>query len=504
MENASKALLIAAGVLLAIMVLTIGVYFYSSLSENTRSYINKLDATELTKYNAPFEVLLGRSDITAQEIVSIVEESKQKNKQIQVVVGNLGATFDETVNNMEEYDNGELSEFLNDNIQFYAEDESKLVYFKCVESSNPDVNGIEYDEDGRVIKIKFERVANKNVALNYNPPTPPPTPEPEPEPELDPDPNLDPDLEPGVEDMVTISYKTDPNSYPSADSYFETLKIYWSYWEAYVSKDVTEWKVNVPRGSTVRVQSSVPECEAGREANAVSIVFESWLPVPRGGYKTGKSYPSLSPGGSFVADDSYTLYASYAFYDDGRFIWDKPILYLYPTERTNINVKVGYPDRLTVSYPRYKENGWNVLAEPNGTLTDLTTNRELYCLYYEANNVMDSNIYKDGFIVKGEDSAEFLEEKLKILGLNEREAEEFIIYWLPKLESNKYNYIRFAEEEYINKNMPLDIQPKPDTIIRVLMEFKGIDKPFDIEEQKLNSPTREGYVVVEWGGVQLN
>ena len=46
MENASKALLIAAGVLLAIMVLTIGVYFYSSLSENTRSYINKLDATE--------------------------------------------------------------------------------------------------------------------------------------------------------------------------------------------------------------------------------------------------------------------------------------------------------------------------------------------------------------------------------------------------------------------------------------------------------------------------
>ena len=41
------------------------------------------------------------------------------------------------------------------------------------------------------------------------------------------------------------------------------------------------------------------------------------------------------------------------------------------------------------------------------------------------------------------------EEKLAILGLNEREAEEFIIYWLPKLESNKYNYIRFATEEEI-------------------------------------------------------
>ena len=34
-----------------------------------------------------------------------------------------------------------------------------------------------------------------------------------------------------------------------------------------------------------------------------------------------------------------------------------------------------------------------------------------------------------------------LEEKLAILGLTERESEEFIVYWLPKLEKNKYNYI---------------------------------------------------------------
>ena len=49
----------------------------------------------------------------------------------------------------------------------------------------------------------------------------------------------------------------------------------------------------------------------------------------------------------------------------------------------------------------------------------------------------------DGFVVRGADAAEFLVEKLAILGLNARESEEFIIYWLPKLQGNEYNYIRY-------------------------------------------------------------
>ena len=47
---------------------------------------------------------------------------------------------------------------------------------------------------------------------------------------------------------------------------------------------------------------------------------------------------------------------------------------------------------------------------------------------------------KTGFVVEGKDTIKFLEEKLKQLGLTDKEADEFIIYWLPKLENNKYNY----------------------------------------------------------------
>lgn len=181
---------------------------------------------------------------------------------------------------------------------------------------------------------------------------------------------------------------------------------------------------------------------------------------------------------------------------------DKPVIYLYPTEEQEISVELLKPENLTCSYPKYQDK-WNVLAKPNGDLRDLNTNRELYSLYYESESETDFKVEKEGFVVKGEDVIEFLEEKLAILGLTEREAEEFIIYWLPRLEANEYNYIRFASLDEINENMPLEIKPNPDTVIRVLMTFKGLENPIEVEEQKLETPERTGFVAVEWGGSEI-
>lgn len=180
----------------------------------------------------------------------------------------------------------------------------------------------------------------------------------------------------------------------------------------------------------------------------------------------------------------------------------KPIIYLYPKEDSQLSVNLGYKDKITVSYPKYI-SGWNVLAKPNGDLIDLNTGNNLYSLYYESDAVYNFKVEKDGFIVKGEDIATFLEDKLSILGLSDREKEEFIIYWLPILQKNKYNYIRFATQEEINYNMPLQIGPAPDTLIRVLMTYKGLNKPIKVEEQKLEAPTRNGFVAVEWGGTEI-
>ncbi len=179
----------------------------------------------------------------------------------------------------------------------------------------------------------------------------------------------------------------------------------------------------------------------------------------------------------------------------------KPVIYLYPTEKTDIIVKLGNPEKLICSYPKY-EGEWNVTANPDGTLVDNKTGRNLYSLYWEGKDAIVTDM-KEGFVVKGKDSAKFLEEKLEVLGLNYKEAEEFIVYWLPQLEANKYNYIRFASMEEIEEYMPLEFSKKPDSLIRILMQFKGLDEKIEVKEQKLETPRREGFVAVEWGGTEL-
>ena len=183
---------------------------------------------------------------------------------------------------------------------------------------------------------------------------------------------------------------------------------------------------------------------------------------------------------------------------------DKPIIYLYPEEETNVNVKLTNDDLITCSYPKYSKEGWSVIAKPNGDLIDINTSRNLYSLYYESKVLQDIKMTDEGFCVSKDDVIPFLEEKLSILGLTEHEQEEFIIYWLPRLEENKYNYIRFLTQDEINNLLPLEVNPKPDTIIRVIMVFKGLDEKVNIKNEQVIEPLqRNGFTLVEWGGANI-
>lgn len=176
---------------------------------------------------------------------------------------------------------------------------------------------------------------------------------------------------------------------------------------------------------------------------------------------------------------------------------EKSILYFYPKEDTELVVKLKHKDLITSFYPQYID-GWHILAKPNGDLIDLSTNRKLYSLYYESKQNYNFKVQDTGFVVKDSDIISFLEDKLLLLGLNEKETEEFIIYWLPKLQKNKYNYIRFATDDEINNNMPLELSQNPDTLIRVLMTYKGLDKAINVKPQEIPLRERNGFTVVEW------
>ncbi len=182
---------------------------------------------------------------------------------------------------------------------------------------------------------------------------------------------------------------------------------------------------------------------------------------------------------------------------------EKPVIYLYPEAETDVTVTLRHPECITHSYPKY-DGPWHVSAKPDGTLTDQETGRQLYSLYYENVSPIPLLQTGEGFVVRGEDTTDFLEEKLAVLGLSERETEEFIIYWLPRLEENEWNYIRFASREEIDAEMPLEISPEPDSVIRVLMLCKPLDAPVTVTEQSLTTPERSGFTAVEWGGMELN
>ena len=176
------------------------------------------------------------------------------------------------------------------------------------------------------------------------------------------------------------------------------------------------------------------------------------------------------------------------------------MIYLYPREETNVDVMLDYDGRLTCTYPKYT-GGWSVTARPDGTLTDGAGQSYNY-LYWEGE---DRNEYdfSRGFCVAGADSAAFLEDALARLGLTRREANEFIVFWLPQLEENPYNLIAFQTDAYTD-HARLTVTPEPDTVLRVFMTWKPLDAPVEIEAQPLTAPTREGFTLVEWGGSRVD
>ena len=177
----------------------------------------------------------------------------------------------------------------------------------------------------------------------------------------------------------------------------------------------------------------------------------------------------------------------------------KPVDYLYPETEMEVTVKLDYDGELTCTYTAY-DGGWTVTARPDGTLTDGRGQTYSY-LYWEG---VDHTAYdfSQGFCVSGADTAAFLEDALEQLGLTRREANEFIVYWLPRMEQNPYNLIAFQSDAYTD-HARLTVTPEPDSMLRVFMAWKSLEHPIDIPAQDLPAFNRTGFAVVEWGGAEV-
>ncbi len=177
----------------------------------------------------------------------------------------------------------------------------------------------------------------------------------------------------------------------------------------------------------------------------------------------------------------------------------KPVIYLYPTKKTNVFVNLDFDGTFTCTYPKIND-GWKVVAEPDGTLTD-NNGRKYSYLFWEGDTKVPME-FNEGFCVAGKDTEAFLLEKLAYLGLNDKEINDFMVFWLPRMQENPYNVISFQTDNYL-KAAQLEVSPRPDTMIRVFMAWKKADKFVNLREQKLEEIRRKGFALVEWGGTEV-
>lgn len=176
----------------------------------------------------------------------------------------------------------------------------------------------------------------------------------------------------------------------------------------------------------------------------------------------------------------------------------KPVLYLYPETKTKVTVNFEHEENLTTTYPKF-EDSWEVTANPNGDLYD-NDGKYYYGLYWEEQKNHEVS-FDTGFYVTKDNAIDFLEEKLTFIGLNDKERNEFIMYWLPILEKNGQSVVYFELTEERESYNKLQITPTPDALLRVAIHVKKVNAPTKIKEQKLDSFERKGFTAVEWGGV---
>ena len=186
----------------------------------------------------------------------------------------------------------------------------------------------------------------------------------------------------------------------------------------------------------------------------------------------------------------------------------KPVLYLYPQQETAFEVSLAWDGELTYAYPEPVRTGglatWSVTASPDGTLRD-SAGRIYPSLFWEGAS-SPAFTQAEGFVVESGGETVFLEEKLALLGLSERESADFITYWGPRMRTRGRCLVTFATDQYAQRArytfMGNGAAMVPDTFVRVYVVIGAVPQE-DVPKQVLTpAPTRHGFTAVEWGGTE--
>lgn len=178
----------------------------------------------------------------------------------------------------------------------------------------------------------------------------------------------------------------------------------------------------------------------------------------------------------------------------------KPVIYLYPTKTTDLSVTLTPQGGFTKTEPAYG-NGWNVTASPNGSLVNKADGQTYPYLFWEGRGGLYFAPTKY-WVVANADVHPFLVSTLAKLGLNDAETADFLEFWEPRMQAEPFYKIGFHGTNVMNQIAPLTVSQTPDTLVRILMDYEGLSSPIASNPPVLpETPVRNGFTVIEWGGV---
>lgn len=186
----------------------------------------------------------------------------------------------------------------------------------------------------------------------------------------------------------------------------------------------------------------------------------------------------------------------------------KPAIYLYPTQKQLVNVKVFPEGELTYVDPPYDlEKGWTVWVQPSGKIQD--SGFKIYDYLYYESKIYDSAIKKPekGWVVEYNKLEDLYNEVLPKLGLSQTETNDFVEYWTKSLPQAPYYFVGIVDPANVEEIERLEITPKPDSINRVRIYFERLDSFKQVETPVLTSHSSlftNSFRVVEWGGMVKN
>ncbi len=153
-ENLSKALIMMAEVLIGILLLTVMAYAFAAGRDFSATINANIEQKTIAEFNAKFEVYNSRSNLTAQDVVTLANLVHDYNtnehtaETIELQIKGIEKSYRDQLQRGPTKD--EAIVFMQSYAPYMQEGEAIKRNFKC---------DFGYDDNGRIHEIKIERIS---------------------------------------------------------------------------------------------------------------------------------------------------------------------------------------------------------------------------------------------------------------------------------------------------------------------------------------------------------